>query len=526
MHSHMTEIREMVEKTDLGAKDAMAVIDMLMEDQPSSGEDRTEASPYEAFKELNGLIDKTVKGTSIEKFKPSDTGHPFHSFEIRTEDEDVLGYLNMLYLRKPIPCYYLVYVEVLPSFRGRGLGNMILKAFRDFAESKGAVGLLDNIIPEHDPTYEIYSKLGWECIQDRIGNGEQNRGGNYMIFIPPAMDRNADLDEKLVKLFYNLKKKRPLIDMYDNETMVKHTIDQFQSVYNALVRLFDRDIDSRPDDLLMRFMFTKLATKLLGFQRRIATLLGYTGGESIEQIEISEKIRSLAVQPYSAWGPPDEVPAILGDQQIIRTLPEALMDNPTAVVETLPLYKRPYLTSMIEKNHLEPSNFKIDDLLRFGFDPTRLREFEHDGVEYIFERISPRFLRNVQRRLESLPRIERLAKDKNFGRARLSVNPPIAIFRHRSNVYVLRRKVEGVHLEEALDQLKTAEHLKHMNQTAKIDRTIIKTVKAVKEWLSGRLDAEEDLESLSFFIPWNLERNIPNVSVDIASVCLDKVWIA
>ena len=238
------------------------------------------------------------------------------------------------------------------------------------------------------------------------------------------MDRNFDLDEKLVKLFYNLKKKRPLIDMYENEAMVKHTIDQFQSVYNALVRLFDRDIDSRPHDLLMRFMFTKLATKLLGFQRRISTLLGYTGGESIEQIEISEKIRSLAVQPYSVWGPPDEVPAILGDQQIIRTLPEALMDNPTAVVETLPLYKRPYLTSMIEKNHLTPSSFKIGDLLRLGFDPTRLREFEHGGAEYIFERISPRFLRNAQRRLESLPQIERLAKDKNFGRATLSVNPP------------------------------------------------------------------------------------------------------
>jgi len=50
-------------------------------------------------------------------------------------------------LKRSIPCYYLVYVEVMPAFRGLGLGNRIITAFMEFLKNKKAAGILDNIIP-------------------------------------------------------------------------------------------------------------------------------------------------------------------------------------------------------------------------------------------------------------------------------------------------------------------------------------------------------------------------------------------
>ena len=42
----------------------------------------------------------------------------------------------MLYLKKPIPCYYLVYVEVAAPYRNRGLGNRILTHFAQLQETR------------------------------------------------------------------------------------------------------------------------------------------------------------------------------------------------------------------------------------------------------------------------------------------------------------------------------------------------------------------------------------------------------
>jgi GNAT superfamily N-acetyltransferase len=162
MDSEVARINERFKRARIGLKDTLAVIDMTLEGQLR---DLVAGSPYEVFSELNDLIGRTVHGTKIERFKPQEDAHPFHTFEIHTEGGEALGYLNMIYLGKPVPCYYLVYVEVLFPFRGRGLGQKILKAFREFAEQKGAVGLLDNIIPPGEPTYDIYTKAGWKPTQ-------------------------------------------------------------------------------------------------------------------------------------------------------------------------------------------------------------------------------------------------------------------------------------------------------------------------------------------------------------------------
>jgi GNAT superfamily N-acetyltransferase len=525
MKSKTTDIRERFKRARISIKDALAVIDMTLEDRLG---EIASLSPYEVFERLNRLIDRTVHGVRIERFRPKEGSRPFHTFEILTKQGEVLGYLNLIYLRKPFPCYYLVYVEVLLSFRGRGLGHKILKAFREFVEERGAVGLLDNIILPEEPTYSIYSKHGWKCIEALTGNGKVDGKGHYMVFVPPSV-KVPDLQDKLIKLLFRIQKKRPIIDMHDNEAMVKRTIAEFRSVYKALEGLFDLELSSGTSTPLMRFMFTKMVTKVLGFRRRITALLGYTGGESLEQISISDQIKRLPIQPYSLWDSKKGQPEVWGNEEIIRDLPERLKMEPTLYIEALPLYWRPYLSSWMERKEDGRSlNLRISDLLELGFDPTKLREFRHEGIAYIFERVPPHFFPSIEKKRVLLTKIAESASGRRFHHATLQMNPPLAIFRDKGNVYILRGKVEAIHSEEALDQLRTSSYLKKMNHAVKIDRAVVATISDVKEWLVETRDARlyEEIEDLVFFVPWDLERDIPRIMVDIAGVFLDTLWIA
>ena len=126
LSEQIAEIRKRIERTGIGLKDALSVIDMTFDDQVT----RLEAtSPYEAFRGLNTLINRTVHGTTLERFRPNKGRRPFHTLEIHAEDGQILDYLNMIYSKRLIPCYSLVYVEVMPTFRGLGLGHKILQAF-------------------------------------------------------------------------------------------------------------------------------------------------------------------------------------------------------------------------------------------------------------------------------------------------------------------------------------------------------------------------------------------------------------
>ena len=521
----VTLIKERFKNTGIELKDALAVLDMILAEELR---ELGAASPHEVFKGLGRLINRTVHGVKINRFKPGEGRNPFHCLEIYTEAGDILGHLNMIYLRKPIPCYYLVYVEVLPSFRDRGLGNKILKAFGEFAEKRRAVGLLDNIIPPDEPTYEIYSNLGWKCIREYIGDGMINGAGNYMVSIPSSI-HTTDLRSNLNQLLFNLKKKRPVIDMHDNEDMVRRTIGEFRSVYEVLVRLFDAELSSGTVTPLMRFMFTKFTTRLLGFRRRIAVLVGYTGGESLEQLSLSGPVKELTIQPYSLWSLKGESAQIKGAKELLDELPSRLKEKPTLFIEELPLYRRPYLISRLEKTANRRSDpMKIADLLELGFDPTRLREFRHKGVDYIFERLSPDLFRSLEKKRRCLVAIAECTSGRRFHRATVEANPPLAAFKDRGNLYVMRRKLEGIHLQEALDQLRTAPRLKEMNHAAGLDRAMVRTITAIKEWLvvESDLGFHEEIEELTYFVPWDIDKNTPTVHVDISGVSLDTIWIA
>ena len=525
MKTEVKGISERFKEARIGLKDILAVVDIILEDHLKEHE---AVFPYEVFEGLNELINKTVHGTKIEPFRPKKGRQLFHTLEIHTEAGEDLGYLNMIYLSKPLPCYYLVYVEVLPPFRGRGLGNKILNAFREFAEDKDAVGLLDNIIPANEPTYDIYTKLGWRCIEELIGEDKVNGEGNYMVFIPTTI-KILDLRDKLIKLLFKVKKKRMIIDMHDNESMVKRTISEFRSVYEVLEHLFEIELSAETSTPFMRFMFTKFITKLLGFQRRFVGLIGYTGGESLEQISISDPIKAMPIQPYSLWSSKESDVEIRGEEETIRDLPRELKKEPTLYIENLPLYRRPYLSSWLGKKRTSRSlNLKISDLLELGFDPTKLREFHHKGSKYIFERTSPRFLLSIEKKRRFLPRIDESALGLRFRHSRIQINPILALLQDRGNIYLLRRKVEGIHSEEALDQLRGSPHLKEMNRSVRIDHAIIMTINEVREWLLKVFHSKlsDEIEDLTFFVPWDIERNIPKVTVDVTGIFLDTLWVA
>jgi GNAT superfamily N-acetyltransferase len=525
MKSEVAQITEKLKKFQFGLKDTLAVIDMTIEDHPRA---LSTTFPYEVFEGLDDLVEKTTHGTKIERFRPKEGLQPFHTFEIHTTEGEVLGYLNMIYIRKPIPCYYLVYVEVLSPFRGRGLGNKILKTFREFAEDTRAVGLLDNIILPEEPTYDIYARLGWRDIEGLVGNDMVNGEGHYMVFVPTSV-KIPNLRDKLIKLLFKVKKKRPVIDMHDNESMVKRTVAEFRSVYEALEHLFAIELSTGTSTPFMRFLFTKFVTKVLGFRRRITTLIGYTGGESLEQISISEQIKALPIQSYSLWGLEEGKVELWGEEEIIRSLPEELKKDPTLSIENLRLYGRPYFSAWIEEKRVGRSHsLNISDLLELQFDPTKLREFRHDGLDYIFERMSPSFLLSFEKKRRLLSKINDFISEMRFRNATIQINPPLVMIQEKGNVYILRRKLEGIHLEEALDQLRTVSFLKEMNRKAGIDHMLVATINEIKKQLMKEFHfgLTEEIEDLTFFVPWDLERNIPKIHVDISGVSLDTLWIA
>jgi hypothetical protein len=518
------EITQKIKRNGIGLRDALAVLDLAMENQVVH---RELPSLLHAFESLHGLINATVHGATIERFKPGKKGCRFHTLEIWSEGGEILGHLNMMYLKRVLPCYYLVYVEVTHSFRRLGLGRRILQTFADFLQKKKAVGVLDNIVPPEEPVYGIYAELGWRAAEEVMDGNRVEGCENYMVFIPPSLVADV-VKNSLRRLLITLRKKRPAIDMHDNEDMVRRTIGEFRSLHGALSELFCEDLSSDPSNPLMRFMFTRLTTKLLGFRRRIASLIGYTGGESLEQLEFPVAVKELEVQPYSPWSLGQAQIQIEGDSDLLQQLPDPLKKEPTLFIEKLPFYRRPYLEEWIDKQNGDAHfPLKIADLLDLGFDPTRLREFRQGGKDYIVERVSSHFLVSLHRRkllLDIMGHTSQLRLEGTF----VQVNPILLVFGDRGNVYTLRRKVNGIHSEEALDQLKTSSFLKEMNRSLQIDRIVLRTLKRTREWLMKTVDARRhpELEDLSYFVSWDILKNIPRVQVDGSSISLVSLWIA
>jgi hypothetical protein len=511
-------------ETRLTLNERLALIGLIDEGMRLGSSD----SPIVAdlFGDLWELMDATVSGSKIDRLKPEEGGNGFRILEVNSETGENLGRLNMIYLNKPIPCFYLVYVEVAAPYRNKGLGNRILKQFRDFLITKSALGILDNIIPQDDPTYDIYRKLDWQPVEEITGVSDNE--GVYMVFVPPSLS-GKDLASSVSRLLHHIKRKRSIIDMRDNEMMVRRTIDEFKELYNALLAYFERDLRTGQPDALMRFMFTRFVTKLLGFSHRISRLLGYTGGESLEQIVLDSQVRALRVQSYAPRNLAAKTSFSSGDRELWLLLPEALKKRPARIIEALPNYRRPKLVSWMEETGVSSSDMlTIGDLMDLGFDPTRLKEITINGEDFIFERVQARQLPELQRKKGVLDRISAEIGGARVKHAALKTNPPLLVIRDRGNGYVLRRKIHGIHWEEAVEQLQTLPSLKALNASVKVDRIIKATVKKLQNKLQADVNLGEDLEtaSLAYYVSWDLDGNRPRVTVDMSGTFLESVWVA
>jgi hypothetical protein len=480
------------------------------------------------FNDLWDLVNTTVSGSKINTLKPEESNNGFRVFEINAETGENLGSLNMLYLKKPIPCYYLVYVEVAAPFRRKGLGNRILEYFRDILDKKSAVGILDNIIPEDDPSYSIYFKQGWEPVEAIIGDGIIDSGENYMLYLPPSF-QGKDLSGSILKLVYHLKRKRAEIDMRDNQVMVHRTIAEFKALHQALLTYFESEICKKDPAPFMRFMFTRFVTKLIAFRRRIGDLIGYTGGDSLEQIVLAPEIAALPVQSYSPEELASKPSFVSGDRELYMRLPMAIKTHPARSIESLPNYNRPSFVNWLKAKEITAKDtLTIGDLMDLGFDPTRLKEITIDHEGFIFERIQVRQLAALEKKQKILECLAKAGRGIKARYAQLRTNPPLLAIRDRGNAYVLRRKVAGIHWEEAAEQLQCHPHLKSLNASMKIDRLIAATVREANEKIAEHLGVEKEMltDLLTIFVSWDLKKNQPKLMVDFSGTSLESVWIA
>jgi hypothetical protein len=147
----------------------------------------------------------------------------------------------------------------------------------------------------------------------------------------------------------------------------------------------------------------------------------------------------------------------------------------------------------------------------------------------MFERLSPVLLNKTEERKNLLERIEKKIQGARIGQAQVKINPPLLWIQDQGNGYILRKKVDGIHWEEAVFQLKQNPSLRFLNQHLGLDRKITGTIIEIMDWIKEhiRLPEREEIQDLAWFIPWNLERNSPLFSIDPANVpYLEQIWIA
>ena len=499
--------------------DRLAIIDLIETDISSSG---TLPPLSKLYENLWDLINRTVKGSRIDPLKPHESLNGFRVFELRSEIGEYLGHLNTIYLKKPLPCYYLVYVEVAPPFRRKGLGHKILRYFREFLIERSAIGILDNIIPPEDPTYGIYLKHAWEPIESIIEENVPEGCENYMVYLPPKFQKR-DIRGQILKLILHIRRKRPAIDMRDNERMVQRTIEEFKNLYNALLLYFKGEIGSKRPSPLMRFMFTRFVTRLLAFRRKISELIGYTGGDSLEQLPIDDYIKRLKICSRVS-SDPGNATFIWGDRSLWHQLPEELKRSPSPYMDSLSNYMRPMLKRFLkDKGYGKGHEFTIEDILELGFDPTRLKEIKIEGVRYIAERLPIKRINEVISLAHLLETVRDIIPSMRINDTLIKINPPQLIIRDRGNAYVFRRKIPAIHWDEAFEELHKDQYLSSINSQLGVGKKIIELLRGLESQISSFKRA--DCSLITYFVPWDIKTNRVKIVIDFGKTYIPEIWL-
>jgi hypothetical protein len=279
----------------------------------------------------------------------------------------------------------------------------------------------------------------------------------------------------------------------------------------------------------MRFIFTRFVTKLIAFRRRIGNLVGYTRGESIEQITLTPEVADLEVKSYAPRELINKNALGNGELALLNRLPEDLKNRPASFIESLPNYRRPtFMAWLNERKKSHSDALTLGDLLDLGFDPTRLKEITLDGQDFIFERIQERQLSDLKKKNKLLDRIASEMSGAKVKSAWLKTNPVLLVIRDRGNAYVLRRKINAIHWEEAIDQLQTHPHLRSLNSDVQTDQLLLATVRMAGEVIEDRLGLEKGTiqDQLTPFVPWDLNNNHPKLVIDFEGTYLESLWMA
>jgi GNAT superfamily N-acetyltransferase len=479
------------------------------------------------FGELNGLIDATIAGSKIDRLNPETQAGGFRVIEINADSGANLGRINLLYLNKPIACYYLVYVEVLPFFRKKGLGNRILSHFREFLDERGAIGILNNVIPRSDPTYAIYFKQAWEPIEHVVGRRLTTEDENYMLYIPPQL-RQKNIVEPVRKLLMHLKRRRTAIEMRDNENMVKGALAEFKELYSALTAHFQPEIDICSLNPVMRFMFTRFATKFIRFRREIGELIGYTGGESTEQIELPDEIAALPIKTIAPAELAGDSLSFSGERELCRQLMQRMDFQPALTIESLPNLVQPRFQKWLKSGGRNTDHcFTIGDLMDLGYDPTRLKEISIEGASYVLHRISKRMLPVYAEKLKTMDQLSRVCEGLQARGARIRINKPLAVIQDMGNAYILRRKIDAIGWNEAREQIQQDPGLQRINQSLGLERLLLATVRAAGKVLAESAGMEKNVawDKFSWMVAWDMNTNQPGLFADYSGPVFESIWI-
>ena len=257
--------------------------------------------------------------------------------------------------------------------------------------------------------------------------------------------------------------------------------------------------------------------------------MGYTGGESIEQITLIPEVANLEVKSYAPRELVNKNALGNGELALLNRLPEDLKNRPASFIESLPNYRRPtFMAWLNEREKSHSDTLTLGDLLDLGFDPTRLKEITFDDQEFIFERIQERQLSDLKKKSKLLGRIASEMSLTKVRCASVKTNPVLLVIRDRGNAYVLRRKISAIHWEEAIEQLQTHPHLRSLHTDMQIDQLLLATVRTAGEVIEDRLGLEKGTiqDQLTPFVPWDLQNNHPKLVIDFEGTYLESLWLA
>lgn len=534
----METLKKNGENLNLGQK--LGIASLLGGQQKSGFADSSLVNKL--FHNLEDRINQAAQGAVIDLEADKYAHNGYRRFTLNADGLTVAQAVTLVSKKvQGIQGHYLFFIHTDPFFQRKGLAGQLLANFKIFLEDSGEIGLLDNIIPSTDPAAGMYQKQGWQSLGEIIGHGTvaalsrkangvsigagrgKEEAGHPMVYVPARWKSAQEiLRRALPEIFYQLQSKHDLIAMRQNEIFVAQTISEFKEMLSTLLVFFQDEIEAQAVSPLARYLFTRLAVKLAGFKRSIVKLAGYTGGDSIEQIAIPLPILSLPIQSYEPPAVKNKRIQIDGDWQLWMKLPRTIQEFPAQGIEALPNYFRPSLAVWLEERGKMPSyGFMIRDILSLGYDPTRLKEIPIDGEPHIFERLRLGALPAVNATNGFLAVLQTKLRGARAQEAFVRFNPPVLTIQDSGNAYVLRRKVNGVHYDEAVNLLERYQD----RIFGAVARKILATVRSARELAAG-LDAEQE-KNLTYFVPWDLEHNQPKIMVDWSGLSyLEEVIIS